>query len=176
MLITGSENEGSVGLRLEHLKKVSALVNRNPIGTLYANENLWLGSKRIDSIVIRFRISNSWLADNRLDAKDIYLLRFDNGWTKLNSKVIDSDGNYTYFEAKTPGMSSFAVSGLKNNAQVPAALDEDITAAGQLEDTSGTGNTSGAAPSSEKKSPGFETATAGAVLMLIAYFYRKRRS
>ena len=169
VLVTGRENEGQIGLRIEHLKNASALVNRNPPGAVYANENLWIGSKRVDYIVIRFRVNNSFLSDNGLETKDLYLLRFNDGWTKLNTKVINSDGNYTYFEAKSPGMSSFAVSGLKNATQVSASPPGDITGNSdvpQEETPAGTGD--------GKKSPGFEIAAAGAVLVLAAC-YRKRR-
>ena len=117
VLVTGKENEGQVGIRIEHLKDTSALVSRMPAGIIYANENIWVGSKRIDYVVLRFRVNNSWITENKLDKTDIKLLRFDNGWKKLNTTEINSDSTYTYFESGSPGLSSFAISGLKEGTQ-----------------------------------------------------------
>ena len=117
VLVTGKENEGQVGIRIEHLKDTSTLVNRIPAGIIYANENLWIGSKRIDYAVLRFRVNNSWITEKSLEKTDIKLLRFDNGWKMLDTKEINSDSTYTYFESRSPGLSSFAISGIKEGTQ-----------------------------------------------------------
>jgi len=117
VLVTGKENEGQVGIRIERLKDVSALVSRMPAGIIYANENIWIGSKRIDSVVLRFRVNNSWITENSLEKTDIKLLRFDNGWKKLDTKEINSNSTYTYFESGSSGLSSFAISGIKERTQ-----------------------------------------------------------
>lgn len=169
VLITGKENEADVGVRLERLNSTSALVSKVPPGIVYSNENIWAGSKRIESVLIRFKITNAWIADNNLDIKDISLLRFDNGeWKKLGSTIINnSDMNNIYFEARSPGLSSFAVSGIKEE-KVPELPDEVVTGDNVAEPVKGA-DTAG-----KKSSPGFE-AIAVIGIISAAYLLRGRK-
>jgi PGF-pre-PGF domain-containing protein len=113
VLVTGSSNDVDVDMRVEHLKNVSDTINTIPEGVIYANENVWLGSARINSVILRFRVKNSWLAANGLDKENIMLLRYDAGWNNLQTNITNRDDNYTYFESISPGLSSFAIRGLK---------------------------------------------------------------
>lgn len=168
VLITGRENEGGVGMRIEHLKSASALVSRMPPGKVYANENVWLGSKRIIGVLIKFRINNSWLTDNSLDKENIKLLRFDNEWTKLNTKFTGSDAQYSYFEAKSPGLSSFAVSWLKE--EIPATESLISETAAPVEET-----VNETTPAPVQSAPGFELATVLGAMSAIYLAIRKRK-
>jgi PGF-pre-PGF domain-containing protein len=113
VLVTGSSNDIDVDMRVEHLKNVSDTISTIPEGVIYANENVWLGSARINSATLRFRVKNSWLTANGLDKGNIMLLRYNDGWKNLQTNITNNDGNYTYFESISPGLSSFAISGLK---------------------------------------------------------------
>lgn len=166
VLVTGKENEGDVGMRIERLKNTSALVNRVPPGIIYSNENIWASSKRIESVVIRFKISNIWLSDNGINIKDIALLRFNNGWKKLDSMIINnSDSTCTYFESRSPGLSSFAVSGLKEEAGLELPYDE-VTGDNVAEEVNET--------ETGKLSPGFE-ALAVIGIIPVAYLLRHQK-
>jgi PGF-pre-PGF domain-containing protein len=171
VLITGKENEGDVGMRIERLKNTSALVNRVPPGIIYSNENIWASSKRIESVVIRFKISNIWLSDNGIDIKDIALLRFNNGWKKLDSTIINNnDSTCTYFESRSPGLSSFAVSGLKEEA-VLELPDEEVTGDNVVEEVNETKTND---ENDGKPSPGFE-APAVIGIISVAYLLRHQK-
>ena len=171
VLITGRENEGDVGMRLERLKNTSALVNRNPPGTVYSNENVWLGSKRIDSVVIRFKVSNSWLAENGLDSKDISLLRFDNGWKKLDSTISSGNSTYTYFESKSPGLSSFSITGLKE--EIPQTKDRQTSDSEPSPDNTQNQNAGEQKPA--EKLPGFGIVAGSGIISAVYLFMRRKQ-
>lgn len=164
VLVTGKENEGQVGIRIEHLKDTSSLVSRMPAGIIYANENIWIGSKRIDSVVLRFRVNNSWITENGFEKTEIKLLRFDTGWKKLNTREINSDSMYTYFESRSPGLSSFAVSGIKEGTQDARGMQALVE---DSETDTAEQNTSNPA----EKSPGFGI-IAGIGIISVAYLFR----
>jgi len=114
--VTGMENENFVSIRVELLKGTSKLVTSSPPGLLYKNVNIWASSRRVKEALVRFKIENSWLDNNSLAGSDVKMQRWDgNIWKPLETSEISKDSTYTYFEAKTPGFSPFAIS-----AKVPA--------------------------------------------------------
>lgn len=111
--IMGKESENDVSVKVEHLKDTSKLVAKPAPGTVYANENVWASTKRIKEVVIRFRVKNAWITDSNVQKETIKLLRWDTDWKALDTTVLNSDNNFTYFESKSAGLSSFAVSAVK---------------------------------------------------------------
>ena len=84
---------------------------------------LSIGATNIDdaklaNATIRFRVSNAWIEQNQINRSTVKLNRYTNSqWTPLGTSVLTQDANHTYYEATTPGFSSFAVTGNIVSAQ-----------------------------------------------------------
>lgn len=86
---------GSDGLTYKYLSITSSLANT-----------------AIDSAKISFKVEKSWLISNNIDVNTIALNRYSNNiWTKLPTTLVSQDSTYYYFEATTPGFSTFAITG-----------------------------------------------------------------
>lgn len=115
----------------EMLKKKSGLVSELPAGTVYRNVNLWVGnggvasSENIENAVIGFRVEKAWLEENGVDAADISLWHYDNGWSELETRKVGEDDVYVYFEADTPGFSPFVIvaNGVAPEDSTPTATE-----------------------------------------------------
>lgn len=65
----------------------------------------------IDKIKIKFVVNKSWITKNNIDESTITLNRYTTQWDKLTTtKVSETDEEIT-FEAESPGLSYFAISG-----------------------------------------------------------------
>ena len=102
----------------EMLKGKSALVSELPAGEIYKSFNIWVGnggvstSKNIENPVVSFKVEKSWIKDKKIDPASITLNRYvDKKWEKFQVNVSREDAKYLYFTAKTPGFSSFAITG-----------------------------------------------------------------
>ena len=63
-------------------------------------------------IKIDFKIEKSWLDTNNIDKDSVILLRFKNNeWHELETSVKSEDNTYVYFNAISPGTSTFAIVG-----------------------------------------------------------------
>ncbi len=72
----------------------------------------YIKEKTLENITIRFKVNNHWL--DKYNVAITSLLRYHNNtWYTLNTTKISKNENYTIFEAKTPGLSTFAVVGSK---------------------------------------------------------------
>ncbi len=77
--------------------------------------------KQISSARIKFKVEKSWLKANKIDANTVKLNRLvANVWQELTTKKISEDVNNAYYEAETPGFSTFAISGRKKVAPTTA--------------------------------------------------------
>lgn len=74
---------------------------------------------------IEFKVAKSWLANNNIDETTVKLNRYDEteGWKALPSIKVDEDDDFVYFEAETPGFSTFAVTGEEKVEVVYVRLD-----------------------------------------------------
>ncbi|VVB95719.1 Uncharacterised protein [uncultured archaeon] len=127
--ITGNVNAGEINTAVEVLRDTSTLVKKPAQGIVYKNINIWVGTtgfavpKNIKEAVIKFRVENSWMADNSISGKEITLLKWKNDdWNKLETKETGKNDTYTFFEGMTDSFSSFAISGIKNDAGSTEAL------------------------------------------------------
>ncbi|MBP1910365.1 putative Ig domain-containing protein [Methanolobus bombayensis] len=111
------KNSGTISVTIEVLVDKSAFVSSMPAGEVYRNINIWVGKvgyateDNIADPVIGFKVPRDWIENNNIDPDSIALNRYDGGWSKLSTRQIDSDDNYLYFEARTPGFSPFAITG-----------------------------------------------------------------
>lgn len=169
ILITGKENETDVSVKVESLKNTSRLVSRAAPGTVYINENVWFNSKKISKVILNFRVKNAWITSRSVQKKTIKLLRWsDNDWKALDTTVLNSDDTYTYFESPSVGLSSFAISAVKEG-QVPVETTRPSTTA----ITPISSNTSTPKTTPKKPTPGFGMLVT--VLVVSAIYMLRRR-
>jgi len=116
IIITANLNAGLTSVQVELLKNTSKLVTQAAPGIVFKNVNIWVGTagfatpKNIKEAIIKFRVENSWMSANNVQAGDISMLRWDTTWSRIETKEISKDANHTYFEAKTNAFSPFAIS------------------------------------------------------------------
>lgn len=165
ILITGKENENDVSIKVEHLKNTSRLVSRTAPGTVYVNENVWVNSKKISKVILKFRVTNAWIIGSNVQKEKIKLLRWsDSDWKALDTVVLNSDDTYTYFESPSAGLSSFAISAVKEGqVLVEKAASPGTTATTPISNTSTPG----------KPTPGFGMLVA--VMAISAIYLLTRR-
>jgi PGF-pre-PGF domain-containing protein len=108
-------NGGQTKAVVELLKGTSTLVNTPPVGEVYKNLNMWVGDSKFPSdmiydVVIKFKVEKSWIYSDDRDSELVKLYRYSDGvWNPLETSIIDEDGEYFYYEAKSPGFSPFAI-------------------------------------------------------------------
>lgn len=135
ILLNGKENEYGVSVRIEDLKNTSKLGNgmvKPAPGVVYRNENIGLGSSRLNYMGIMFRVKNSWLEDNGLnDSRIPYLLKYNGtAWIVLKTNMTGKDNIYTYFESPKAGNSRvglFAISAPINRIVSANAIPKNIS-------------------------------------------------
>ena len=62
-------------------------------------------------IKIRFKVPKTWITTNNIDSLKVSLYRYNSGWDKLLTTQTSSNSTYYYYEAISPGFSTFAVAG-----------------------------------------------------------------
>ena len=164
--ITSNINAGLINVQVELLKSRSTLVKDDAPGDVYKYVNIWVGTsgfavpKNIKEAVIKFKLENSWLTSKGFKESDIAMLRWDGTqWSSLATEKKNSDGNFTYYEAKTNAFSPFAISGVKGTAAPAAAVEV-------------ANQTQTPVPAATKRAPGLEFVLAIAGLMAVVL--RKR--
>jgi len=70
-----------------------------------------LQDEDITVVKIEFRVNKSWIEKNNIDPDTITLNRYTNVWKKLLTIKISEDEDFIYYEAETPGFSTFAITG-----------------------------------------------------------------
>ena len=66
----------------------------------------------IESMRFEFKVKLSWINENKLHKETILLMRYhDAEWQNLTTTYLSEDDTYVYYEAETPGLSTFAVVG-----------------------------------------------------------------
>jgi len=68
----------------------------------------------ISSVTIKFKVEKSWITANGIDPNTIKLRRLvGSAWTDLPTTKTSEDSTFIYFEAVSPGLSLFAITGQK---------------------------------------------------------------
>lgn len=100
---------------VEELKNKSIFVSKNPLGRLYKYVNVWIGDKgaglptSLKNGLVGFKVEKAWIKDNNVNESLKTLQWYNNDWEPLYTEKVGEDNNYAYFESKTPGFSSFAI-------------------------------------------------------------------
>ena len=167
---------GKITTTVEMLKTKSVLVSDLPEGKVYKNMNVWMGtggvanSENLENAVVCFKVKKSWLDKSNAEPASIALWRYDNEWNKLETKPVNEDDLYVYFEGKTPGFRNFVI--VADKESEASGLKEIVPV--QPESANSNNLSSDTKKSTEKTSstlPGFEflaaTGTIGAVYCLL---------
>jgi len=93
-----------------------------------------INDNNVENVVITFRIPNSWINNNNIDEDTISLYRYTNSWKKLTTSLTAIDSTYTYFQALSPGLSYFGVSGEEQEAVQTQNNNQDNTPTGNTVD------------------------------------------
>lgn len=85
----------------------------------------------IKEVKIEFKVENSWLLANNIDENTLSLYRYADGqWSQLPTEKVSEDGTNVHYQATSPGLSLFAVSGevRREAPQEPSeAAGEDVS-------------------------------------------------
>jgi PGF-pre-PGF domain-containing protein len=115
---TALKNAGFITASIEVLENASSLVSDEPEGIVYKNLNIWVGKngystgENIENPVVNFRVSKTWLEENRIQASTVKLNRYHlNVWNPLPTVRTGEDSDHIFFESETPGFSPFAITG-----------------------------------------------------------------
>lgn len=171
---------GKVTTTVEMLKGKSELVSELPEGEVYKNVNIWFGtggigsSENIQNAKVIFKVNKAWINKNKVNLESISLWHYDKVWNKLETRKVNEDSNYVYFEAQSPGFGHFVI--VESKAEVLATPDSK-------EITSVTPEASDSKPASdsEKSSeggwrslPGFESVITIGILGTVYCILRKK--
>lgn len=100
-------------------------ISADPSGAVYqyisiTKENI--SDSQITSATIEFRVNKTWMSANGIPDAGVTLNRYSGGaWTALSTTPTQTDAQYSYFSAASPGFSYFAISGAKAGTATPPA-------------------------------------------------------
>ncbi len=82
----------------------------------------------IKNAKIRFKVNRSWVVNNNVDMDKVYLLRYKNNkWERLNTNRKSSTSTVVFYEATTPGFSTFAITGEKKTLTEQTTEEVNVT-------------------------------------------------
>lgn len=88
-----------------------------------------LKDENISVVKIQFQVNKSWISTNKINRATIALNRYkNNNWEKLTTKEVSEDNDYIYYEAESPGFSTFAITGEELVTTSVAATTVETTA------------------------------------------------
>lgn len=117
--ITGTGNEGYVSLRVELLKGIPELVRPFP-WVIYKYLDISMSTYKIEKIVPKYKIENSWITSKNISRYDIRLFRWnkeDKKWHSLKTNITNRDDNYTYYQSETTNLSLFVIAELNRTVR-----------------------------------------------------------
>ncbi len=75
-------------------------------------DDVYIEEDGLESMRFIFEVKWSWINENNIDKKTILLVRYhDTEWQNLTTTCLGENDTYVYYEAETPGLSTFAVVG-----------------------------------------------------------------
>jgi PGF-pre-PGF domain-containing protein len=95
-----------------HNSKPSTVTTPDNTVYLYLDIEANVDDDDIDSLTITFKVAKDWFTTNNIDKNKVKLLRYhNNAWQELSTTMTSEDSSFVYFEATTPGLSTFAITG-----------------------------------------------------------------
>jgi PGF-pre-PGF domain-containing protein len=87
-----------------------------------------IDDSEITNVKFTFKVEKSWITANNVDPNTIVVYRYvDSIWVALPTTRIGEDATYYYFEAISPGLSVFAVSGQRITAATTTTIPGQTT-------------------------------------------------
>jgi PGF-pre-PGF domain-containing protein len=121
IIITSKNMGGDKLLRLEHLKGLSKIITESAPDIVYYYANVWGIESGITESLFRFKVENSWITSSNIES--LKMVKWGGSkWEGLETRQINKDDVFTYFEARSNGLSQLAVVGVK--ASVPPVTQE----------------------------------------------------
>ncbi|TKJ17302.1 hypothetical protein CEE44_02080 [Candidatus Woesearchaeota archaeon B3_Woes] len=99
----------NVKLLLKKLKKPTFIKAADLVYEYFEFTQNNLETSDINEIVIRFRVKKSWLKKNNVKQSNISLRKYHHQWEGVNTKQINEDKNYYYYESIIKHLSYFAI-------------------------------------------------------------------
>ncbi|MFA4820391.1 MAG: PGF-pre-PGF domain-containing protein, partial [Candidatus Aenigmatarchaeota archaeon] len=132
-------------------------------------------------IKIRFKVPKNWTTTNSIDPLKVSLYRYNAGWDKLLTIQTSSNSTYYYYEAISPGFSTFSIAG-EAAATTPAQESTSMPTPppAPLDNQTGLGNATGSStgiPSGAANVPSVPTGATdanvmvGAVVLVLAVLF-----
>ena len=80
-----------------------------------------------EKVIIRFAVTKQWVSDNNVNYQNIRLYRWSNNvWTELTTNYTSNDSTEYFYEASTPGFSTFAIADNNSISEEPL-LEQSCT-------------------------------------------------
>ncbi|MEK6827370.1 MAG: PGF-pre-PGF domain-containing protein [Nanoarchaeota archaeon] len=114
LIITTNQNVSSALLIITEIKNLSKnTTNQLPLGISYQSFEIDLtkiNDTNITNVIINFKVNKTWMTEQNATQKDIVLYRLKgNSWNSLNTTFLNKDDRYYYFNALSPGFSTFTI-------------------------------------------------------------------
>ncbi|KAF1077498.1 lectin like domain-containing protein [Methanogenium sp. MK-MG] len=107
--VTAAEGTGRILLTVDQAKNGPDGLE-GPVYQYLSAQLTGMADDEITEAVFSFRVSAAWLRAEGVLPTAITLWRFhDNAWQELPTSVLREEGGWVYYEATTPGFSSFAI-------------------------------------------------------------------
>ena len=175
------KNVSNVELKVERVERTPDIPA--PSGTPYVYLDI-----KVENAVgakvegkVEFKVANSWIATNNIDEATVKLNRYagvGGEWKALPTAKTGGDNATVYFEAETPGFSTFAVTGEKKVEVAAAAATPTPTTAVAVTTPAATPAITpspATTPPASEEVPGFEAifATVALVVVYMMVFGKK---
>lgn len=118
----------NIQITIAKLDSKPASITQEVSGKVYNYIQIDKNNTSVDTAVnqtnIKFKVAKSWLTTNNVDGATVGLYRYsDSQWNKLNTTKTGEDTDNLLYEAVSPGMSVFAISG-ELKAAAPTTTNE----------------------------------------------------
>ncbi|MEM3737374.1 MAG: PGF-pre-PGF domain-containing protein [Candidatus Bathyarchaeia archaeon] len=130
IIISVINNVNNIAINITKLPDKPASVTVNVTGKVYhyiSIDKTNIGDTDISNATIGFGVEKSWMTANQIHRSTITLQRYQvTGWSSLPTTEVEEDADTVYYEAKSPGLSIFAVTG--QTAKTPTSISLSASA------------------------------------------------
>lgn len=112
--ITVKNSVNNIQITVTKLADKPATITQSVTGKVYhyvqVDKNI--SDTAVNQTAIRFEVEKSWISANNINKSTISLQRYENStWNKLQTTLMSEDSTSVLYEAISPGLSVFAISG-----------------------------------------------------------------
>jgi len=131
IIIEVRNKANNVTIIITKLAGQPATVIHNITGKVYqyieiTHDNL--SDSNLKSAKIRFNVTKTWINGNNFTKEHIYLNRYsNNAWQKLQTLIISESSSEVEYEADTPGLSIFAITGEAVETTTTTTIPPEVT-------------------------------------------------